>query len=192
MSTDPRHCERTWSQSHPVAKTFPEAPSHPIYLCTMKPLTVVLWAIQLFLGAKTLAQPSGDAAKPESFGFSTNLRPGDEAVATCLLRKTSPAQTAKLAWLRDGRPVTTSADRRVVVIKASQNSLTLAINDVLVEDVGNYSCVADSAAGHFETTVPLLLHGERRMPPPMSDSRQFLSRLPSPVPYQEFYLLGGL
>nr|XP_037272796.1 uncharacterized protein LOC119164681 [Rhipicephalus microplus] len=99
-----------------------------------------------------------DAAKPESFGFSTNLRPGDEAVATCLLRKTSPAQTAELAWLRDGRPVTTSADRRVVVIKASQNSLTLAINDVLVEDVGNYSCVADSAAGRFETTVPLLLH----------------------------------
>ncbi|XP_037498579.1 Down syndrome cell adhesion molecule isoform X13 [Rhipicephalus sanguineus] len=124
----------------------------------MKPLTVLVWAVHLFLETKTLAQHFDDAPKPESFGFSTFLRPGDEAVATCILRKTSSAQTAELAWLRDGRTVTTSDDRRVVVIKASQNSLTLAISNVLVEDAGNYSCVADSAAGRFQTTVPLTLH----------------------------------
>ncbi|KAL1467399.1 hypothetical protein MTO96_042213, partial [Rhipicephalus appendiculatus] len=70
----------------------------------MKSLTVLVWAMHLSLGTKASAQPFGDAPKPESFGFSAYLRPGDEAVATCILRKTSPAQAAQLAWLRDGRP----------------------------------------------------------------------------------------
>ncbi|KAK8779223.1 hypothetical protein V5799_019435, partial [Amblyomma americanum] len=95
--------------------------------------------------------------RPESLGFSTYLRPGDEAVATCLLRKTSPGQTATLAWLKDGRPLPTSTDR-LIVMKPSQNSLTLAIRDVLVDDIGNYTCVADGPDGRVETIVPLVLH----------------------------------
>nr|XP_054924917.1 hemicentin-1-like [Dermacentor andersoni] len=126
--------------------------------CAMKPSAALVWVIRLAFVAKTVTQPFSGAPKPESFGFSSYLRPGDEAVATCLLRKTSPEQTAELTWVRDGRPVTTSADRRVVIVKASQNSLTLAIRNVLVGDVGNYSCVADSEAGRFETTASLVLH----------------------------------
>ncbi|KAH9364305.1 hypothetical protein HPB48_008457 [Haemaphysalis longicornis] len=120
--------------------------------------STLLWAMAFATVAQT--RSLADVPKPQSFGFSTGLSLGDEAVATCLVKKAaSPEQSASLSWLKDGRPVTLTD--RVVVVKASQYSLTLAFREVLLEDVGNYTCVAEGPAGRAETVIPLVLHGKR-------------------------------
>lgn len=78
-------------------------------------------------------------------------------MATCSVRKTS--RPPEISWLRDGREI--SSDERISLVKVSQNSITLSIKNVLPEDVGNYTCVVNTAEGSESVTVALVVAGDR-------------------------------
>ncbi|XP_075526208.1 hemicentin-1-like [Dermacentor variabilis] len=83
------------------------------------------------------------APRLQSSGFPNELSLGEETVATCFVKKGSVGPYT-LTWHRDGKPVHNS-DRVVVTAKAT--STALSIDGMQVEDIGNYTCSATSAAG---------------------------------------------
>ncbi|XP_072140442.1 cell adhesion molecule DSCAML1-like [Dermacentor andersoni] len=85
----------------------------------------------------------------QSAGFPNELSLGEETVATCFVKKGSVGPYT-LTWHRDGKPVHNS-DRVVVTAKAT--STALSIDGVQVEDIGNYTCSATSAAGTDHSSV---------------------------------------
>lgn len=93
--------------------------------------------------------------KPQSLGFPTGLDLGDDAAATCFVKKTS--QIPSLHWEKDGRRLTTGS--RISLVDVSKSSLTLTIKNLLPEDVGNYTCVAAGPTGPLAATVSLVISG---------------------------------
>ncbi|XP_049514071.1 hemicentin-1 [Dermacentor silvarum] len=93
------------------------------------------------------------APRLQSSGFPNELSLGEETVATCFVKKGSVGPYT-LTWHKEGKPVYNS-DRVVVTVKAT--STALSIDSVQVEDIGNYTCSATSAAGTDVLTLPLLI-----------------------------------
>ncbi|XP_077496364.1 SPEG neighbor protein-like [Amblyomma americanum] len=92
--------------------------------------------------------------KLHSSGFSSELSLGEDAAATCAVKKGASAPLS-LSWHKEGGREIINTDRVSVVIKASSAMLT--IDSVRVEDVGNYTCTARNALGSDTLTVPLLV-----------------------------------
>ncbi|KAL3203358.1 hypothetical protein MRX96_041939 [Rhipicephalus microplus] len=94
--------------------------------------------------------------KLHSSGFSSELSIGEDAAATCAVKKGS-AGPFLLSWTKDSREIE-NTDRITVAIKAT--SAMLSIDSVRVEDVGNYTCMAKNAFGRDTLTLPLLVSGD--------------------------------
>lgn len=93
-------------------------------------------------------------------GFPPNLGLGDEAIASCFLKKASPRWQNSLimSWTRGDRELTTGG--RVSLVKASGTSVTLSIRNIQPEDVGNYTCTVRNADDSESITVPLVVSGK--------------------------------
>ncbi|KAH8029780.1 hypothetical protein HPB51_004785 [Rhipicephalus microplus] len=101
---------------------------------------------------ETLANVPGPP-KLRSSGFSAELSIGEDAVATCAVKKGTTGPFL-LSWNKGGREIQ-NTDRITVAIKAT--SAMLSIDSVQVEDVDNYTCVAKNAFGSDTLTLPLLV-----------------------------------
>ncbi|KAM7294607.1 hypothetical protein ISCGN_024113, partial [Ixodes scapularis] len=103
--------------------------------------------------------------RPYSMGFPPNLGLGDEAIASCFLKKASPRwqNSLVMSWTRGDRELTTGG--RVSLLKASGTSLTLSIRNIQPEDVGNYTCTVQNGDGSESITVPLVVSGSPGMQP---------------------------
>ncbi|KAM7294604.1 hypothetical protein ISCGN_024110 [Ixodes scapularis] len=94
--------------------------------------------------------------KVHSFGFPPDLRLGGETGAFCVLTKEAPGPVS-ISWFKDGVKLD-SGGRVTVVVQTSSSTLT--IKRIEPGDIGNYTCVADSAEGSGEVTVPLTVLGK--------------------------------
>ncbi|KAH6921912.1 hypothetical protein HPB50_006457 [Hyalomma asiaticum] len=77
--------------------------------------------------------------KLHSTGFSSELSIGEDAAATCAVKKGTMGPYV-IRWTKDGSEIV-STDRITVSIKAT--SALLSIDSVQVGDVGNYTCVQE-------------------------------------------------
>ncbi|KAH7976768.1 hypothetical protein HPB52_019145 [Rhipicephalus sanguineus] len=91
--------------------------------------------------------------KLQSTGFPSEISVGDDTAAVCLVTKGSPGPFT-IAWHKDGEEVRNS-HRIAVSVKAS--SAVLNIQEISVEDVGNYSCTATNRFGTGSLTLTLLV-----------------------------------
>ncbi|KAH7976669.1 hypothetical protein HPB52_017896 [Rhipicephalus sanguineus] len=98
-----------------------------------------------------------DVPSIKEFKFPANLSPGDTVVVTCVIRK-GIAGPFQLSWLKDDKPLEPTASLTMTSIKGGPVS-TLAILDVSAEDSGNYTCVAENAAGRDRFTAYLAVTG---------------------------------
>lgn len=111
--------------------------------------TIVIGAIRLFTDIS-------DSPKLHSAGFSNELSLGEDAVATCAVKKGASGPFA-LSWHREGHEMANTG-RIAVLTKASRTMLT--IEAIRAEDIDNYTCVAKNAIGSDALTLPLLVTGE--------------------------------
>nr|XP_054924920.1 hemicentin-2-like [Dermacentor andersoni] len=91
--------------------------------------------------------------KLQSAGFPSEISLGDDTAAMCLVTKGSSGPF-DIAWHKDGQTVR-NTDRIAVSVKAS--SAVLNIQEIRVEDVGNYSCTATNRYGTDSLTLSLLV-----------------------------------
>lgn len=103
----------------------------------------------------TLADVPGPP-KLRSSGFSSELSIGEDAAATCAVKKGTTGPFL-LSWNKGGHEIE-NTDRITVAIKAT--SAMLSIDSLQVGDVGNYTCVAKNAFGSDTLTLSLLVSGE--------------------------------
>ncbi|KAL3203357.1 hypothetical protein MRX96_041938 [Rhipicephalus microplus] len=91
--------------------------------------------------------------KLQSTGFPSEISVGDDTAAVCLVTKGSSGPF-NIAWHKGGEEVR-NTDRIAVSVKAS--SAVLNIQEIRVEDVGNYSCTATNRYGTDSLTLSLLV-----------------------------------
>ncbi|XP_075730368.1 cell adhesion molecule DSCAML1-like [Rhipicephalus microplus] len=91
--------------------------------------------------------------KLQSTGFPSEVSVGDDTAAVCLVTKGSSGPF-DIGWHKDGEEVRNS-DRIAVSLKP--RSAVLNIQEIRVEDVGNYSCTATNRYGTDSLTLSLLV-----------------------------------
>lgn len=93
-------------------------------------------------------------------GFPPNLGLGDEAIASCFLKKASPRwqNSLVMSWMRGDRELASGG--RVSLFKASGTSVTLSVRNIQPEDVGNYTCTVRNGDDSESITVPLVVSGK--------------------------------
>ncbi|KAG0434149.1 hypothetical protein HPB47_019323 [Ixodes persulcatus] len=94
--------------------------------------------------------------KVHSFGFPPDLRLGSETGAFCVLTKEASGPVS-ISWFKDGVKLDSSGR---VTVAVQTSSSTLTIKRIEPGDIGNYTCVADTAEGPGEVTVPLTVLGK--------------------------------
>lgn len=57
-----------------------------------------------------------------------------------------------MSWLKDGNPVDTDKNRRLLV-KSDSNSSLVIIRKAKLSDSGDYSCVASNLVGRRESAI---------------------------------------
>lgn len=104
--------------------------------------------------------------KLSPFSFPISPREGERILAMCGVSDGDPP--VRLQWLKDSFPIYGTGNSTYshnAVISTHQMSefgvLALQIPHVTANDTGNYSCVAQNAAGHASYTLPLIVHGKR-------------------------------
>ncbi|KAK8785232.1 hypothetical protein V5799_008415 [Amblyomma americanum] len=93
------------------------------------------------------------APKLQSAGFPAEISLGDDTAAVCLVTKGSSGPF-RMAWLKNGKEVG-NGDRVTVAVKA--RTAVLSIEDIRVDDIGNYTCTATNLFGKDALTIPLLV-----------------------------------
>jgi hypothetical protein len=69
-----------------------------------------------------------------------------------------PGETAEFQWKRDGAPFEPD-ERFKVLMGDDEDSLALVFQHVRAEDVGLYTCVAQTSRGHISCSAELTVHG---------------------------------
>ncbi|KAH6921909.1 hypothetical protein HPB50_006454 [Hyalomma asiaticum] len=98
--------------------------------------------------------------KPQTSGFQPDLALGDDAIASCFVRKASwHGGGLRMTWTKSGNDDgDLSSNDRVSFHRASKSSITLGIRDVRREDIGNYTCIVSyGASSSASVTVPLII-----------------------------------
>ncbi|KAH9364301.1 hypothetical protein HPB48_008461 [Haemaphysalis longicornis] len=95
------------------------------------------------------------------FSFSRNVLPGQKAVANCAVVGGDGPFT--FHWTQDGRKLQTSATKYVKAI--TDTIVALTIEEVGLEDVGNYTCTVSNAAAEDSYTGALVVKGRPEIMP---------------------------
>ncbi|XP_064486226.1 cell adhesion molecule DSCAM-like isoform X6 [Ornithodoros turicata] len=92
--------------------------------------------------------------QPLSIGFPPNLSLGDDASATCMVKRTVQ-KPYRIFWEKNDKEI--SSGGRIGVSKtSSEKSTTLTIEGIEPQDIGNYSCVTLTSDGRrYDVTVSL-------------------------------------
>lgn len=69
-----------------------------------------------------------------------------------------PGQTSEFQWKKDGQPFEPD-ERFKVLMGDDEDSLALVFQHVRAEDVGLYTCVAQTSRGHISCSAELTVHG---------------------------------
>lgn len=70
-----------------------------------------------------------------------------------------PGEKPSFAWKKDGQPFEPE-ERFRVLLGDDEDSLALIFQHVRPEDVGLYTCVAQTSRGHISCSAELTVHGK--------------------------------
>lgn len=94
----------------------------------------------------------------QPFTFGDHVNVGQRVSVYCsLLQGTSPV---KLSWSHQGQPISSTLTvHRVRVHNPTEDSSILTLNEVTLEDAGNYACIAENSFGKHQQESRLNVKG---------------------------------
>ncbi|XP_077495802.1 cell adhesion molecule Dscam1-like isoform X10 [Amblyomma americanum] len=84
--------------------------------------------------------------------FAKNIALGEKILLTCAVTRGTPP--FDIRWSHEGRPVANTKNKYTTSLTGSV--VTMTIEKVLAEDVGNYTCSADNDVGRDAATATLM------------------------------------